>query len=82
MATDASLNTQNPEAASRMAWCSPPAMLTACWAAPLCTCSAASTDPPVMRAAASYMPSKIGLSEVPSPWPTAGSWGARRTASR
>ena len=45
-------------------------MLTACWAAPLCTCWAASTLPPVISAAASYMPSKTGLSGVPRPWPT------------
>ena len=82
MATAASLNTQKPEAASRMAWCRPPEMLTACWALPLCTCWAASTLPPVMSAAASYMPSKIGLSGVPSPCPTSWSVGARRTASR
>jgi hypothetical protein len=77
-----SLKTQKPEAESRMAWCSPPEMFTACWARPACTCWAASTLPPLMRAAASYIPSKIGLSAVPSPWPTDGSAGARSTASR
>ena len=35
MATAASLKTQKPEAASRMAWCRPPEMLTACCAVPL-----------------------------------------------
>ena len=67
MATAASLKTQKPDAESRMAWCRPPEMLTACWNRPLCTCWAASTLPPVIRAAASYMPSKIGLSAVPRP---------------
>src|SRR5437764_1286650 len=46
MATAPSLKMQKPEAASRMAWCRPPEMLTACWALPLCTCCAASTVPP------------------------------------
>ena len=78
MAMAPSLKTQNPEAASRIAWCRPPEMLTACWARPLCTCSAASTLPPVISAAASYIPSKIGLSAVPRPCPTSGSDGARR----
>ena len=70
MAIEASLNTQNPDALFRIAWCSPPEMLTACWDLPLCTCWAASTLPPAISAAASYMPSKIGLSGVPRPWPT------------
>src|SRR3954467_3938119 len=82
MAIAASLKMQNPEAASRMAWCSPPEMLTPCWARPSCTSWAARTLPPTMSAAASYMPSKMGLSGVPRPCPTPGSAGGRLRAPR
>ena len=50
-----------------MAWCSPPAMFTARSARPSAISRAASSEPPQTSALASCIPSKIGLSSVPSP---------------
>ena len=67
MASTTSLKMQNPDAWPRIAWCRPPAMLTACSTSPLHTCSAARAEPPAISADASYMPAKTGSSLVPSP---------------
>ena len=55
-------------------------MFTACWLSPDQTRSAASTDPPVISADASYMSGKTGLSGESKPCPAAQPrCGARRT---
>ena len=83
MAAAASLYRQNPDAWSAIAWCMPPARLTAWSASPRQTASAWVTLAPTIRAAASCMPAKTGLSSVPSPWSGSASpvAPARRTAS-
>ena len=52
-----------------MAWCRPPAMLTARVASPRHTASAAASVAPATSALASCMPSKTGLSGVLRPYP-------------
>ena len=64
-----SLYTQKPLARSAIAWCSPPAMLTARSARPDQTSSAAASVAPATRAAASCIPGNTGLSGVSSPYP-------------
>ena len=82
MATAMSSYTQNPLALAGMAWCSPPAGLKACSAAPDRTASAPTRVAPTTRAAASCMCGKTGLSGGPKPYchrpPPR---GARRTVS-
>ena len=58
---------QNPLAHPGIAWCRPPAMLTARCVWPVQTRRAASTLAPAMSALTSCMPPNTGLSEVPSP---------------
>ena len=58
---------QNPLAHPGIAWCRPPAMLTARCVWPVQTRLAASTLAPAMRALTSCMPPNTGLSDVPSP---------------
>src|SRR5664279_5317923 len=67
MASAASLYTQNPDAWSAIAWCSPPQKLTARSTSPFAIARAAATEAPAINAELSCMPSKIGLSDVPSP---------------
>lgn len=56
-------------------------MFTARSARPSAISRAAATEPPAISADASCMPKKIGLSAVPSPWPTPnGASGADFTA--
>ena len=70
MANAASLYTQNPDARSAIAWCSPPQKFTARSTSPWAIARAAPTDPPAINAASSCIPGKIGLSAVPKPCPT------------
>ena len=55
-----------------MAWWSPPAMLTACSAAPSQIVRAAASEAPAISADASCTPLNAGLSMVPSPQPRSG----------
>jgi len=48
MASAASLYTQNPDAESAIAWCSPPQKFTARSTSPRATARAAATDPPAI----------------------------------
>jgi hypothetical protein len=57
--------------------------LTARSARPSAIARAAAIEPPQISALASCIPKKMGLSSVPSPWPTSkGISGAERTAVR
>ncbi len=58
---------QKPEALPGIAWCSPPAKLTACGVSPRQTASAAATDWPAISAEAEWIAGKDQLSSVPSP---------------
>ena len=58
---------QKPLALPGIAWCRPPLMLTARGACPVQTRRAASTLAPAIRALASCMCAKTGLSSVPRP---------------